>query len=89
MGCGASKDVAEFTPFEGYVIKTKKLDDSKVFVNVFHHESVEYILYGKPKLATNKGDEKCLTYDVVINTGVCEKCANDESIKPYVSIFIL
>ena len=85
MGCNSSVEEG-FTPDVGFVIKTKKADDAKVFVNVFQHHSVDYIVSGAPKMASNKVDEMHLTFDVVINNRICSACLNDDSVKNYVSV---
>ena len=77
--------VDTITPAIGFVLKTKKSDDAKVFVNVFHFSSVLYIISTDPKIAADKGGGHCLTYDVAINTAVAMICGNSEDARFYVS----
>ena len=74
----------------GFVIKSRKSDDAKVFINVFHHSSVLYIVSGdKGKFSSDRVGEQCLTYDVVINTAVNKICSTNDDARLYVSIVIL
>lgn len=75
-----------FIPEIGYVLKTKKQDDAKVFINVFHHSCVLYIVAAdSPKSSADKAGEPTLTYDVAINTAVFTICANNDDSKELVS----
>lgn len=75
-----------FTAEIGFVVKSRMDDESKVFVNVFHHSSVLYIATTlAEKFTTDKSGGSTLTYDVVINTAVFTICSADDDSKEYVS----
>jgi hypothetical protein len=67
------------TPFVGFVIKTKrKQDESKVFINLFHHEYVAPIASSAAKQSVDKGGNICTAYDVVVNSKVYSLCMEDD-----------
>lgn len=68
----------------GFVVKTKRADNMKAFVNVFHHSSVLYLLTFPARIAADKAGEDCVTYDVVINTAVFTICVADNEAKIFV-----
>ena len=66
-------------PFVGFVIKTKrKQDESKVFINLFHHEYVAPIASSAAKQSVDKGGNVCTAYDVVVNSKVYSLCMEDD-----------
>lgn len=82
----------DFTAEIGFVIKSRievENDEgasAKVFVNVFHHSAVLYILTNwKEKYTTDKSGGNTLTYDVVINTAIFTRCSASDESKEYVS----
>lgn len=82
----ASPRPTDFTAEIGFVVKSRVEDDSKVFINVFHHSSVLYIATTlTDKYTTDKSGNSTLTYDVVINTAVFTICSADDESKEYVS----
>ena len=84
----APVDENHFLSEIGFVVKTKKPGDVKVFINVFHHSSVLYVVTGeKPKFSTDRSGDPCLTYDCVINSAVQTICSTNDEAKSYVSIF--
>lgn len=72
-------------PLIGFVIKLKKIDDSKVFINVFHHDamSMDTIHVCPPKKSTDKKGEEADLYDTVIATSLFSTSvvSDDEKMK--------
>lgn len=91
MGCASSNgvdgnatDVVSqddrklFVPTVGYVAKTKKPPSfavNKVFVNIFHHSKVSFILCNEAKVGADKMGDACVIYDAAIATPVYNKLA--------------
>lgn len=85
----APLDENHFASEIGFVIKTKKPGDQKVFINVFHHSCVLYVVTAeKPKFSTDRSGDPCLTYDCVISSAVQTMCSTNDEVKSYVRRYV-
>jgi hypothetical protein len=77
---------AYVVPLVGFVIKTKrKYDETKVFINLFHHEFVAPIASTPAKTSTDKSGKICNYYDVIVNSSVFMLCMDDDVVHHQVS----
>lgn len=65
-----------FVPNVGFVAKTKKPPGfaiNKVFVNIFHHPSVGFVLCNDGQVGADKTGAPCVIYNTVINSALFNK----------------
>jgi hypothetical protein len=77
-------------PNAGFVIKTKLLaTKKKVFINMFHHESVLNFISTQSQPSLDKKKSECTTYSIVIPTSLFQNCSDNKEIKNEVIYIIL
>lgn len=73
-------------PLIGFVIKCRTNNESKVFINIFHHPSVVTITNcSGPKSVTDKSGNICMAYDVIVPHAEFIACTHDELLRQQVN----
>lgn len=73
---GGVDEELTFVPKVGFVAKTKKpisFAINKVFINIFHHSRVKFVLCNEGQVGVDKSGGPCVIYDIVISSAVFTK----------------
>lgn len=80
-------DINEIVPSLGFVLKTRRLDDTKVFINICHHPNLCQ-LYTIPLIESkDKHGTSCLIYSCVLPTREYQKIEADSDARNKVMPF--
>jgi hypothetical protein len=75
------------TPLVGFVLKTKRTDQSKVFVNVMYHGVVLSMLSAPARTSSDKKGGQCEAYDIIVPRQIYYDAVKDEMFRDQVNIF--
>jgi hypothetical protein len=77
----SNRSIRGITPYIGFVVKTRKPNNSKAFINIFFHPYLKK-MYPIPGLESyDKSGDKCVVFGVVVPSSDYNKSGVDSTIR--------
>ena len=73
------------TPRIGYVVKSRRKDNTKVFINITYHEYIKGTFILPLTESVDKNLQKCLVYSILVANTLYLECLKDKNARDKVS----